>query len=125
MLAFSEGPSTTSPEVARDVAKLVAAARKLDKAWPWQPAIPEVKTVAAHGKAAARALLAELRYVSREQWVSNDSWDLHVEQQVALALCEIYGVMPESGGTVYGIRSEEQNNEKVRKFWRRKVDSAK
>jgi hypothetical protein len=40
---------------------------------------------------------------------------------VALALCEIYAVRPESGRSVYGVRAKEKDNESVRSYWRAKV----
>jgi hypothetical protein len=44
-------------------------------------------------------------------------WDFHVEQQLELALCEIYKVLPESGKSIYGIRSLDQENESIKEFW--------
>jgi len=103
-----------------DVARLVAAAKRLNTAWPWQSEIPEVTLVARHGVTVAPALVAELRYNSEEQWGS-EGWNLHVEQQVELVLCKIFGVAPESGRTVFGIRSPEAQNRKVQGYWRAKV----
>ena len=116
---FDRTPAVTS-EMEADVARLVAAAKRLDTAWPWLSEIPEVALVARHGVAVAPALVAELRYKSEQQWGS-EGWNLHVEQQVALALCKIFGVAPESGRTVFGIRSFEAQNRLVRAYWRTKV----
>jgi len=118
-----DSAAAVTQEMTDDVARLVAAAKQLDTAWPWQPAIPEVERVARHGPAVAPALLAELRYESEEQWGSGD-WDLHVEQQVALALCRIFDVPPESGRTVFGVRATAEQNGTVREFWRARVATA-
>jgi len=103
-----------------DVAALVAAAKRLNKAWPWQGPLQEIDRVARHGKQIALVLVSLLRYESMEQW-SDGSWDIHVEQQLQLALCKIYAVAPESGKTVYGIRSFEEENRKIKQFWQSKV----
>ena len=107
-------------DMKEDVAALVAAAKLHNKAWPWQGPLQEIDRVARHGKQIAPALVSLLRYDSMEQW-SDGSWDIHVEQQLELALCKIYGVAPESGKTVYGIRSFEEDNKKIRQFWQSKV----
>ncbi len=116
---FDRTPAVTL-EMKADVARLVVAAKRLNVAWPWQPEIPEVALVARHGVAVAPALVAELRYESEEQWGA-EGWELHVEQQVELALCKIFGVAPESGRTVFGIRSLEAQNRMVREYWRAKI----
>ena len=36
----------------KDTSALITSAERLDKAWPWQAAIPEVDRVARHGKQA-------------------------------------------------------------------------
>jgi hypothetical protein len=126
VLAWSACSVVAQPEqstdlrIQKDIARLVEAARKLDTAWPWQAPIPETEAVVAHGKAAGPALASQLKYSSQEQW-GTETWDLHVEQQVALALCEIYAVRGESGRTVYGVRAKEKDNESVRSYWRAKV----
>lgn len=118
------GSPAAAPAIETDVARLVAAAKRLNTAWPWQAEIPEVALVARHGVAAAPALVAELRYSSEEQW-GTEGWSLHVEQQVELALCRIFGVEPESGRTVFGIRSSEAQNRQVLEYWRAKVASSR
>lgn len=115
--AFGAAP-LRAQDPAGDVRRLVEAARALDTAWPWQPAIPEVAQVAGHGAAAGPLLLRELRYGPSTE---PGDWDLHVEQQVALALCLIYGETPVSGETVWGVRSPDEKNRKVRAFWRDRV----
>lgn len=112
-------PDVTTAQLEEDIARLVKVASKLDKAWPWQAPIPEIEAVAAHGKAAGPLLASQLKFYSHLQGA--DEWDLHAEQQVALALCQIYAVQPESGHTVYGIRSNDKANESVRSFWRTTV----
>jgi hypothetical protein len=118
--AVAQSEQSIDPRIQKDIARLVEAARKLDTAWPWQAPIPETEAVVAHGKAAGPALASQLKYSSQEQW-GTETWDLHVEQQVALALCEIYAVRGESGRTVYGVRAKEKDNESVRSYWRAKV----
>lgn len=97
-----------------DVVNLVQAAQKLEKLWPWQPAIPEVALVAAHGRAVAVLLVAQL--VDDP----NDAADWHVQQQVALALCKIYGVSEEAGH-VYMNRVSASMNAHIKAFWLAKV----
>lgn len=118
--ALAQGVQSTDAEIIADVTRLVAAARQLDTAWPWQAPVPEIAVVVAHGEAAARELASQLQYSSVEQW-GTSTWDLHVEQQVALALCEIFAVQPEAGRTVYSVRAKEDDNVKVRAYWREKV----
>lgn len=110
--------SASAQDIEGDVRRLVEAARALDTAWPWQPAIPEVEAVARHGAAAGPALVRELRY---GPGTGPGDWDLHVEQQVALALCRIYGEAPVSGETVWGVRAADERNRRVRAFWRGRV----
>lgn len=112
---YSGGSPT---RIEADVKALVEAAHKLTTAWPWQPPIAQVATVSRHGTAAGPLLVAELRYESEAQ---EAPWDIHVEQQVELALCKIYGEPAESGRTVYGVRSFERENKTVRTYWLTKV----
>lgn len=116
-VGFVQGQGNAITEDMRqDVAALVAAAKRLDTAWPWQGPLPEIDVVAKHGKRVAPLLVALLRYGSDKDY-GDGVWDLHVEQQVELALCKIYGVTPESERTVYGIRSSEEANKKIKRFW--------
>lgn len=105
-------------QVQQDISQLVDAASKLNTAWPWQKPMPEIKLVARHGKGAGSLLVALLKIESFDQ---KEYSNLYVEQQVALALCEIYNVHPESGKTVIGIRSSDEQNRSVRQFWEKKV----
>ena len=101
-----------------DVQHLLDHARELDTAWPWKGPIPEVRDVAKHGKSAAPILVKQLRYGPHQEFFG---WDLHVEQQVELALCMIFGYQPVSGETVYGIRSSDEKNGMIKGFWQERV----
>lgn len=108
--SWADGPST---DVLRaDVARLVSAAQKRTMLWPWRPPEPEVAVVASHGKVIA-PLLVQLLVDEPE---TNEEADLNVQQQVALALCRIYGVS-EVGGHVYMNRATSEDNSKVKAFW--------
>jgi hypothetical protein len=100
------------------VRRLVEAAETLDIAWPWRGAVPEVPEVAKYGKSAAPLLVRQLEYGPETE---AGAWNLHVEQQVALALCAVFGLEPVSGRTVYGVRSLDKEDRKVRRFWRMRV----
>ena len=114
-IAWPVGPEP-SAQMRADVTSLVRAARKLEKLWPWQPAIPEVALVAAHGRAVAPLLVAQLV----EDPDNDEKADWNVQQQVALALCRIYDVS-EDGGHVYMNRASEKTNAHIKAFWRAKV----
>jgi hypothetical protein len=90
---FDPGPACSQdPDAA--VQRLLGAASALDTAWPWQGPISEVYNVARYGKPVAPVLVEHLRY-GPDADVSG--WDLHVEQQVELTLCVIFGEDPVSG----------------------------
>lgn len=117
------GPATAiAQEVAspfeQDIALLVREARKLEKLWPWQPPLPEVRKVAAHGKPIAPRLAALLR-LDEDTDILDVDW--HVEQQVELALCEIFGIQTASGKTVFGNRSSDVENKTIKRFWEARV----
>jgi len=122
LLFFStSGPAVTAHDaLTEEMKEDVAAAKRLNKVWPWQGPLQEIDRVARHGKQIAPALVSLLRYESMEQW-SDGSWDVHVEKQLELALCKIYAVAPESGKTVYGIRSFDEENRKIKQFRQSKV----
>lgn len=101
-----------------EVRRLIAAAKGLDTAWPWQGPIPEVYIVAKRGKSAAPYLVKHLQYGPDTPFFG---WDLHVEQQIELALCIIFDTLPVSGETVYGIRSFADTNRTIRGFWEARV----
>lgn len=107
----ADGPRT-GEALQADVAHLVNAARQRTMLWPWKPPEPEVAVVASHGTAIA-PFLVELLVESPE---TTEGADLNVQQQVALALCRIYGV-PEVGGHVYMNRASSEENSKVKAFW--------
>ncbi len=102
-----------------DLQHLVSAARLRTTAWPAAAPIPQVDTVAKHGRAIARAIAAMLPTDS----ASVVDWNLHVEQQLELALCAIYAVKPEGGKTVYAASAGQAANRAVRQFWRDRVRS--
>ncbi len=115
------GEATNSQQIERDIAALVDAASRLDTAWPWQGPIPEVKRVARHGKTAGPRLVALLTVEKPMRFESIKNF--HVEQQLELALCMIYKVAPESGKSVYGIRSSDEDNWTVKPFWESRLAS--
>jgi hypothetical protein len=110
------GSPVSLKQVRKDVAHLVHAARQLDKLWPWQPAIPDVAIVAADGHAAGPFLVALLA----DDPDFDEGVDWHVQQQVALALCKIYGVK-EGPGHVYMNRAFPKTNMRIKAFWVGKV----
>jgi len=103
---------------AAEVQRLIAAAEALNTAWPWQAPIPEAYEVAKLGKSAAPILVKHLQYGPDTPFFG---WDLHVEQQIELALCIIFDTLPVSGETVYGIRSYEDRNRMIKAFWEARV----
>jgi hypothetical protein len=102
-----------------DVQHLVSAARLRTTPWPAAAPLPLVDTVAKHGRAIARAIAAMLPADS----ASVVEWNMHVEQQLELALCAIYDVKPEAGKTVWGTNAGQAANRAVRQFWRARVRS--
>jgi len=101
--------------VKHDIKNLVDSAQKRTKLWPWKPAGPEVAIVAAHGKVAA-PLLVKLLVAQPD----TDAKNLGVQQEVALALCEIYNVTKEAGH-IYMNRTIRKTNNRIKKFWGVKV----
>ena len=108
----------------RDVAALVAAAERSRPVWPDEPPLPEVHRVAARGRRAGRALVDVLG-TDPGHASGASRRNVPVEQQAELALCEIYGVLPTAGETVYDAGSTREENSQVGAFWRRKVYPAK
>ena len=86
----------TDKRMKRDIAALINAASDRRPVWPDHPPLPQVDHVARHGSRAAHALVALLPSESDDA-SADGSPDLHVEQQVELTLCRIYGVLPASG----------------------------
>ena len=119
MLALLE---RTDRRLNQDIAALVAAAGSSRPVWPDEPPLPEVDRVATHGSHASAQLVALLETASEDP-VSASPGSVHVEQQAALALCRIYGVLPTAGETVHDARSTPQENSQVIGFWRRKVSA--
>jgi len=103
------------------VERFVRAAREIDTAWPWrQELLPESLALVEAGPPVAVLLVPLLRYDGPEA----EDWSLGVEQETALVLCRVFDVSPESGATVYGVRSSAEANARVREFWRRRVAAA-
>ena len=111
------GDAPAASRCAPQVEAFIAAAKKVDAAWPWQGLIAEAMPALECGRAIAPSLVAHLRYDGRE----TAELDLHVEQQVELALCRLFGVLEESGKTVLGVRSPERDNVEVKRYWQRRV----
>jgi len=105
----------------RDIAALVASAERARPFWPDEPPLPDVDFVARHGSRAGLALVALLGNELNDPSATPPS--LHVEQQAALALCKIYGVLPTAGETIRDARSTPQERGHVAGFWRRKVSA--
>ena len=105
-------------EMKADVARLVAAADKLERLWPWEPPLEEVTRVARHGQTIAPLLVdllgddPDLPEPDRPKWT--------VQQHAALALCRIYGVREECGH-VYCNRASREQNKSVKTFWASKI----
>jgi hypothetical protein len=107
-----------------DVAALVVAAKRTRPLWPDDPPLRQVDAVARHGLRAGPPLVSLLRFVSDEQF-SDETWSPNVEQQVALALCRIYGELPLANRTVYDVRATSTENSQVKQFWNARVHSAR
>lgn len=116
-LSYSSNKNVLPKEAQKDIENLVKAASSLNAAWPWKGEIREVKKVARHGTIVAPTLVSLLKH-EREFQVD---WDLTLEQQIELTLCRIYNIVPESGKTVYGVRSLESKNVQVKKFWVKRI----
>jgi hypothetical protein len=102
------------------VEKLVKAAESRTTLWPWSGPIHEVAEVAAYGKAVAPLLVNLLADDPDALDESSPGVDWNVQQQVALALCKIYGVTEEAGH-VYLNRASREENSSVKRFWLHEV----
>jgi hypothetical protein len=122
--AAASGREPSQDEMRAEVAKLVSAAEKLTTLWPWSGPVPEVAQVAAYGKSIAPFLVNILAddpdALEESSRMSSPEVNWNVQQQVALALCKIYGVT-EEGGHVYMNRASREENANVKRFWLRKV----
>ncbi len=118
-LSAAEEPS--HEQLRANVEKLVQAAQKRTTLWPWQGPVPEVASVAAYGKAIAPMLVNLLAADPDALDESSPEVDWHVQQQIALALCKIYGVTEEAGH-VYMNRASREKNAEVKRFWVQKVN---
>jgi hypothetical protein len=114
----------TDKPLNRDIAALVASAESSRPVWPDEPPLPEIDRVATHGSRAGSALVALLG-TEHDDPSSTDSRNVHVEQQAALALCKVYGVLPTAGETVRDARSTPLDSSQVSSFWRGKVSGQK
>jgi hypothetical protein len=86
--------------------------------WSWQPAIPEVTRVARHGKRVAPLLIERLD--DDPDPVLEDRIGRGVQQQAALALCNIYGVIDRCG-RVHCNRASVEENKAVKQYWLAKL----
>jgi len=102
----------------RDIQKLLNAARKRDRAWEWRGPVGEVDIVARHGKTIAPKLLKLLDHPE------DYSFDQHitVDQQIQLVLCRIFDEEPVHARTIYFVRTTEEQNRKVKAFWKARVE---
>ncbi len=110
------GNEPSQDEMRTEVAMLVKAAEELTTLWPWSGPVPEVARVAAYGKPIAPLLVDLLADDPESIEDPLQKVDLHVQQQVALALCKIYGVTDEAGH-VYMNRASREVNARVKLFW--------
>ena len=99
-----------------DIAALAAAAKATARVWPGDAPLPQVDRVAKHGLRAAPALVTLLRFESEAQ-LGDGTWSPGLEQQVALALCKIYGELPSGARTVYDVQTTPEENRQVKEFW--------
>jgi hypothetical protein len=106
--------------VHEDVAALALAAKRTRRVWPDDAPLRQVDQVAKHGLRAGPALVSLLRFESDEQ-LSDDTWSPHLEQQVELALCGIYGEPITASRTVYDIHATPAENRRVKPFWEARV----
>ena len=113
------GTNTMQP----DVDRLVSAAETLTGTWPSQPPppIPEVATVARHGKAVVPSLMVLL---SDDPNAERDRKRWKVQQQVALTLCRIYSESQHCGRT-YCDGDPPERIARVREGWLRVIASEK
>lgn len=115
----------TDKRLNRDIAALVASAESSRPVWPDEAPLPEVDRVATtHGSRAGPALVALLG-AEHDDPSGTDSGNIHVQQQAALVLCKVYGVLPTAGATVPDARSTPPDARQVSGFWRRKLSAAK
>jgi len=110
------GDEPSQDEMRAEVSTLVKAAKELTTLWPWSGPVPEVARVATYGKPIAPLLVSIL--VDDPDSVEERSQEVNwnVQQQVALALCKIYGVTDEAGH-VYMNRASREVNARVKQFW--------
>jgi HEAT repeat protein len=118
---FQTGSTPATSTMPLDVDRLVRAAEKLTGAWPSQPPppIPEVASVARHGKAAVPLLMALL---SDDPNVERDRKRWKVQQQVALTLCRIYSESQHCGRT-YCEGDPPERIARIRDGWLRVIAS--
>ena len=102
-----------------DIAQLVRAAEKLERAYEWSGRVLAVSLVTKHGKRVALKRLALLDHGPKALFDDH----IVVDQQVQLALCEIFQEPPTHGRTIYFVRVLSEENQRVRKFWIDRVKS--
>lgn len=114
------GNEPSQDEMRTEVAMLVKAAEGLTTLWPWIGPVPEVERVVAYGRPIAPLLIDLLADDPDPMDVQSKEVNWSVQQQVALALCKIFGVTAEAGH-VYMNRTSQEKNASVKQFWVRKV----
>ncbi len=102
----------------RDIQKLLNAAGKRNRAWEWRGHVPEVATVARHGKIVAPKLLKLLDHPEDPSTFSH----IIVDQQIQLVLCSIFAEKPVRARTIYFVRTTEDENRRVKAFWNTRVE---
>jgi hypothetical protein len=101
----------------RDIRKLLNAAGKRGRAWEWRGPVPEAATVARHGKIVAPKLLKLLDHPEDSSTFSH----IIVDQQIQLVLCSLFDEKPEHARTIYFVRTTEDENRKVKAFWKTRI----
>jgi hypothetical protein len=114
------GNEPSQDEMRTEVAMLVKAAEGLTILWPWIGPVPEVERVVAYRRPIAPLLIDLLADDPDPMDVQSKEINWSVQQQVALALCKIFGVTAEAGH-VYMNRASQEKNASVTQFWVRKV----
>jgi hypothetical protein len=101
-----------------DIARLVVASKKQERAVEWAGAVPEDELVARHGKHIVPKLMALL---DENKDVPTD---LHLapDQDVMLALCLIYHEKPFRH--FYLVRATYADNRLIYEFWKRRVQES-
>lgn len=119
LVFFQAGATLADPALKVDVDRLVLAAQQLKGTWPSQvpPPIPEVATVARHGRRATPLLFALL---SDDANTLRDDKRWKVQQQATLTLSRIYSEPPQCG-RVYCDGDSAQRIGQIKANWLRVI----